>query len=99
VEKGGAYEKEEREAGRERGSSVLKEGIEMGMVKGSLFDVLEVALASLECIGRAWEEGDGEAIERVCSLLGEFTRTRDRENLEDLLWLAQKLREVMQNRT
>jgi hypothetical protein len=32
----------------------------MGMVKESLFDVLEVALASLERIGRAWEEGDRE---------------------------------------
>ncbi len=29
----------------------------MGMVKESLFDVLEVALASLEGIGRAWEKG------------------------------------------
>jgi hypothetical protein len=67
----------------------------MGMVKESLFDVLEVALASLERIGRAWEEGDREMLERVCKLLGEFNRTRDWENLEDLLWLAQRLREVL----
>ncbi|MFZ8860151.1 MAG: hypothetical protein ACO2PP_06575 [Thermocrinis sp.] len=67
----------------------------MGMVKGSLFDVLETALASLECIGRAWERGDREMLERVCKVLGEFNRTRDRENPEDLLWLTQRLREVL----
>jgi len=67
----------------------------MGMVKDSLFDVLEVAVRSLECIGRAWEEGDSEVFERVCKLLGEFSRTRNWERIEDLLWLAQKLREVL----
>jgi hypothetical protein len=95
METGFAYKKEEREAGRERGSNILKEGIEMGKVKESLFDVLEVALASLEGIGRAWEKGDGELLERVCKLLGEFNRTRDWENIEDLLWLTQRLREVI----
>jgi hypothetical protein len=68
----------------------------MGMVKGSLFDILEVSLASLECIGRAWEKGDSELLERVCKVLGGFNRTRNWENLEDLLWLAQKLREVLE---
>ncbi|MFZ8784152.1 hypothetical protein [Thermocrinis sp.] len=67
----------------------------MGMVKESLFDVLETTLESLEYIGRAWEEGDREMLERVCKLLGEFSRTRDWENLEDLLWLTQRLREVI----
>jgi hypothetical protein len=67
----------------------------MGMVKESLFDVLEVALASLERIGRAWERGDSEMLERLCKVLGEFTRTRGWENIEDLLWLTQKLREVL----
>jgi hypothetical protein len=67
----------------------------MGMVKEGIFDVLEVVLESLECIGRAWEEGDRETLERVCKLLGEFSRTRDWERIEDLLWLAQKLREVL----
>ncbi len=67
----------------------------MGMVKESLFDVLEVALASLEDIGRAWEKGDSELLERMCKLLGEFNRTRDWESLEDLLWLTQRLREVL----
>jgi len=67
----------------------------MGMVKEGIFDVLEVVLESLECIGRAWEEGDREVLERVCRLLGEFNRTRDWERIEDLLWLAQKLREVL----
>ena len=67
----------------------------MGMVKESLFDVLEVALESLECIGRAWEEGDREMLERVCKLLGEFSRTRNWERIEDLLWLTQSLREVL----
>jgi hypothetical protein len=65
------------------------------MMKESLFDVLEAALASLECIGRAWERGDSESLERVCKVLGEFSRTRDWENIEDLLWLTQKLREVL----
>ena len=67
----------------------------MGMVKESLFDVLEASLASLEYIGRVWERGDSESLERLCKLLGEFSRTRDWENLEDLLWLTQKLREVL----
>jgi len=67
----------------------------MGMVKDSLFDVLEVALASLECIGRAWEEGDRELLERVYKVLGEFSKTRDWEKIQDLLWLTQKLREVL----
>jgi len=67
----------------------------MGKVKESLFDVLEVALKSLECIGRAWEEGDREMLEKVCKLLGEFNRTRDWERIEDLLWLTQRLREVL----
>ena len=67
----------------------------MGMVKESVFDVLEVALAGLECIGRAWEKGDSELLERVCKLLEEFNRTRNWENLEDLLWLTQRLREVL----
>ena len=67
----------------------------MGMVKDGLFDVLEATLGSLECIGRAWERGDREMLERVCKLLGEFNRTRDWENIEDLLWLTQRLREVL----
>lgn len=67
----------------------------MGMVKESLFDALEVALASLEGIGRAWEKGDSELLEKMCKLLGEFNRTRDWENLEDILWLTQRLREVL----
>jgi hypothetical protein len=67
----------------------------MGMVKDSLFDVLEVALASLERIGRAWEEGDREMLKRVCKVLGEFSKTRDWEKIEDLLWLTQRLREVL----
>jgi hypothetical protein len=67
----------------------------MGMVKESLFDVLEVALESLEYIGRAWEEGDRGMLERVCKLLGEFNRTRDWKRIEDLLWLTQRLREVL----
>jgi len=67
----------------------------MSMVKDSLFDVLEVALASLERIGRAWEEGDREMLERVCKVLGEFNRTRNWENIGDLLWLTQRLREVL----
>ena len=67
----------------------------MGMVKEGIFDVLEVVLESLECIGRAWEEGDREVLERVCKLLGEFSRTRDWENLGDLLWLVKRLREVL----
>ncbi len=67
----------------------------MGKVKDSLFDVLEVALASLEDIGRAWEKGDSELLERVCKLLGEFNRTKDWDNIEDLLWLTQRLREVL----
>jgi hypothetical protein len=67
----------------------------MGMVKDSLFDVLEATLTSLERIGRAWEEGDIELLERICKLLGEFNRTRNWENIEDLLWLTQKLREVL----
>jgi len=54
-----------------------------------------VALKSLENIGRAWEEGDREMIERVCKLLGEFNRERDWGNLEDILWLSQRLREVL----
>jgi hypothetical protein len=68
----------------------------MGMVKESLFDVLEVALASLERIGRAWEEGDREMLERMCKILGEFGKTRDWENIADLLWLTQRLREVLE---
>jgi hypothetical protein len=68
----------------------------MGKVKESLFDVLEVALASLEGIGRAWEKGDREMLERICKLLGEFSRTRNWEKIEDLLWLIQKLREVLE---
>jgi hypothetical protein len=68
----------------------------MGMVKDSLFDVLEVALASLERIGRAWEEGDREMLKRVCKVLGEFSKTRDWEKIEDLLWLTQRLREVLE---
>jgi len=67
----------------------------MGMVKDSLFDVLEATLGSLEKIGRAWEEGDMEMLERVCRLLGEFSKTRDWEKIEDLLWLTQRLREVL----
>ena len=67
----------------------------MSMVKDSLFDVLEVALASLERIGRVWEEGDREMLERMCEVLGEFNRTRNWENIGDLLWLTQKLREVL----
>jgi len=67
----------------------------MGMVKDGLFDVLEATLTSLERIGRAWERGDREMLERVCKLLGEFNRTRDWENIEDLLWLTQRLREVL----
>jgi len=67
----------------------------MGMVKESIFDVLEVALRSLEYIGRAWEKGDSELLERVCTLLEEFNRTRDWENIEDLLWLTQRLREIL----
>ena len=74
---------------------ILKEGRQMGMVKDSLFDVLEVALASLERIGRAWERGDREMLERMCKILGEFGETRDWENIEALLWLTQKLREVL----
>jgi hypothetical protein len=34
-------------------------------------------------------------LERVCRVLGEFSRTRNWENIEDLLWLAQRLREVL----
>jgi hypothetical protein len=67
----------------------------MGMVKDSLFDVLEVALASLECIGRAWERGDREMLERVFKVLGEFSKTRDWKEIQDLLWLTQRLREVL----
>jgi len=67
----------------------------MGMVKESLFDVLEVALASLECIGRAWERGDREMLERMCKVLGEFSKTRNWENIADLLWLTQRLRGVL----
>jgi hypothetical protein len=67
----------------------------MGMVKESLFDVLETTLASLESIGQAWERGDREMIERLCEILGEFNRTRNWENLGDLLWLTQRLREVL----
>jgi hypothetical protein len=67
----------------------------MGMVKGTLFDVLEATMTSLEYIGRAWERGDREMLEKICKLLGEFNRTRDWENIEDLLWLAQRLREVL----
>jgi hypothetical protein len=67
----------------------------MGMVKDRLFDVLEAALASLEGIGRAWERGDREMLERVCKLLEEFNKTRDWEKIEDLLWLTQRLREVL----
>jgi hypothetical protein len=67
----------------------------MGMVKESLFDVLETTLESLKKIGQAWEREDREMIERVCEVLGEFNRTRDWENLEDLLWLTKRLREVL----
>jgi len=56
---------------------------------------METALASLECIGRAWEEGNREMLERVCKVLGEFSKTRDWEEIQDLLWLTQRLREVL----